>query len=726
MMRGMGIEFRGGSEADEGESWLERRPERRSAYDDLADFYRRAALDYDDFTGKHAAFPDDSSEAAIPGDETPWGIGGTGPDQPVELDPDPDEMYPPVRVTLSPSAPPPWPAADLGVEGRGLGGRRIDIDAGRDVYEARENMYIFAGAPAPPSPKEPGKPVRLPMRPSPLVGRDRLLDGMLTSLASRPGSTGPRITVLCGKGGIGKTSVAVEYAYRRLPDVGAAWYLSVDNPDALSAGFGDLAAELQDGRRDRGRDPVAAVHAALATREGGWLLIFDNAFSPRDLGSLLPPAGDGEVIITSQHPFWPGRFAIELPPLEPGEAAQFLISATGHGELDAAGELAEELGCLPLALAQAVGYMRAAGRSIGDYLALYRARGAEMRGRGEAAGSDKVIATTWSLAFDEIARTTPCATGLLRLLACFAPDDIPVRLLLGPERESPEIPSPQVAPAVAALLDEVTLDDAISALRGFCLIAAPSPEGSLSVHRLVQQVTLDRLELGLADAWRAAAQALVEATLPDDPRDPRSWPACAALLPHARATVPPARPAAERIARYVGHSGRPAAARDLLREVAAAREQEHGADHPSTLTACGHLAYWTGRAGDPGAAQEQFAYLVPRLSRTLGPEHEHTLTARCNLARWTQRAGDAASARDLFAGLAADLSVIRGPHHPETLAARDCLAVTTGLAGNPAGACALYAALLEDLDQVNATGDHFLAPAARRKLARWVKTAAQD
>ena len=57
------------------------------------------------------------------------------------------------------------------------------------------------------------------------------------------------------------------------------------------AGFGDLAAQL--GARDLldAGDPVAQVHAVLAARRGGWLLIFDNAPGPAALSRLCcrPP-----------------------------------------------------------------------------------------------------------------------------------------------------------------------------------------------------------------------------------------------------------------------------------------------------------------------------------------------------------------------------------------------------------------------------------------------------
>ena len=156
----------------------------------------------------------------------------------------------------------------------------------------------------------------------------------------------------------------------------------------------------------------------------------------------------------------------------------------------AAVELAVELGGLPLALEQAAAYMRAAGRGIGEYLGLFRARRAELLDRGEAAGYDKRVTTTWALAFAELGQAGPAA-GLLRLAACCAAEDIPLPLLLRP-RPGLELGA-QVAPLLGPLLDdELARDDAVAALRRYSLISAPH-DGRVSVHRLVQAITLAQL-----------------------------------------------------------------------------------------------------------------------------------------------------------------------------------------------------------------------------------------
>jgi hypothetical protein len=127
-----------------------------------------------------------------------------------------------------------------------------------------------------------------------LVGREGLLAEVGTRLTARD-DPGPRLVALCGLGGVGKTSVAVNYAYKNLAEVGMAWQFQVEDGTVLAAEFGELAAQL--GVRDGAdvRDPVLAVHAVLATSRKPWLLIFDNVTDMDSVSAFLPPAGPGRV-----------------------------------------------------------------------------------------------------------------------------------------------------------------------------------------------------------------------------------------------------------------------------------------------------------------------------------------------------------------------------------------------------------------------------------------------
>jgi hypothetical protein len=542
----------------------------------------------------------------------------------------------------------------------------------------------IGGVVLPPRPRVPGLPVRLPPRPAVLAGRAGLLAELDVRLAEdaarRPG---PRLVALCGLGGAGKTSVAVEYAHRHLAETGVCWLFHAEDPAVLAAEFAVLAAQL--GAREIAdlRDPVASVHEVLARVGAGWLLVFDNAPDWLSVERFLPPAGDGQVLITTQCQHWPPGQACQVPVLSPGVAAGFLESRTGDTDRAAARELAAELGGLPLALEQAAAYIRATGTSLGRYLPLFRARQADLLARGEAAGHREHTAATLGLALSQLERDAPAAAGLLRLLAFLAPEPVPLALLLA-GGQAMVVPGPQVASAVGLLLgDPVATGDAVSSLRRYSLFS-PAGDGLVLVHRLVQAVTRCQLPAEAAAQWEQAAAALVGQAVPANAELPAAWPACAVLLPHARAVLDLASDGMWQAAQYLGNSGSYLPARDLFQLITDAHQQRDasGLGHLGILKARHELARWTGRAGDAAGARDQLASLLPLREQVLGAEHPDTLATRHYFARWTGQAGDAAGARDQLAALLPLREQVLGAEHPDTLATHHEFAFWTRHANN--------------------------------------------
>ena len=469
---------------------------------------------------------------------------------------------------------------------------------------------------------------------------------------------------------------------------------------------------------------MASVHGVLAAFQTGWLLVFDNAADRGSVAAFIPPAGPGRVLITSRNQIWPPGQALEVPVLDPQVAAGFLANRTGDADRRAALDLAGDLGGLPLALEQAAAYVQASGDSLAGYLASFRHRRPEMLGRGEPTGYPDTVATTWKLAFEELAQAAPGAAGLLRLLAFCAPEAIPLRLLLQLRPGLDGRLGEQVAQVLEPLLeDELAAGDAIAALRRYSLISPPA-DGSVSVHRLVQAVTADQMPAELASQWRQAAAALIEAAIPAGTELPEAWQVCAALLPHAQAALDLTSDGMGRIAHYLGWSGSYPAARDLYQLIAdASREDDaYGAEHLATLSARAGLALWTGVAGDAAAARDQFAALLPVRERVLGPEHPNTLTTRAQPRPLDRGAGDAAAARDQFAALLPVRERVFGPEHLNTLTTRASLAHWTGVAGDAAAARDQFAALLPVRERVFGP-EHPNTLTTRNNLAHWTDRA---
>jgi Domain of unknown function (DUF4062)/Tetratricopeptide repeat len=565
-----------------------------------------------------------------------------------------------------------------------------------------------------------GLVLRVAPRPVFLAGREALLAELDARLA---GDGGPRLAVLYGLGGAGKTSVAIEYAHRHLAEVDVCWQFAAQDPELLAAEFGVLAAQLGTWQAADARDPVASVHGALARARGGWLVVFDNAPDRASVAPFVPPAGPGRVLITTQNQIWPAGQAVDVPVLDPVVAADFLVSRTGDADRVAAEELAGLLGGLPLALEQAAAYMQATGTTLARYLGLFRDRQADLLARGEVAGHPDVAATL-GLALSRLAGEAPAAAGLVRLLAFLAPEPVPLTVLLAGDAAAGRL-SPEVAAAVGGLLgDAVAAGDAIAALRRYSLVT-PAGDGLVLVHRLVQAIIRAQLSADEAAQWAQAAAALVEAAIPADAWLPAGWPVCAVLLPHARAVLDLTSSGIGRIAQYLGWIGSYPAARDLFQLIADARTDSDalGPEHRDTLAARGQLATWIGMAGDAAGARDQYAALLPVRERVLGAEHPHTLAARHNLTRWIGEAGDAAGARDQLAALLPVRERVLGAEHRDTLTTRHELAYWTGQTGDAAGARDQYAALLPVRERALGA-EHPDTLTTRHELAYWARQAA--
>jgi hypothetical protein len=560
-------------------------------------------------------------------------------------------------------------------------------------------------------------PVRLATRPMFLAGREGLFAELDARLEARPGQMGPRLVALCGLGGAGKTSVAVEYAHRHLAEAMVCWQFPAEDPAVLAAEFAVLAAQL--GARDvvDARDPVASVHAVLARAQARWLLIFDNATDLAAVERFLPPTGNGRVLVTTQSQHWPPGRALDVPVLDTDVAAGFLTVRTGNTDWVAARELAVRLDGLPLALEQAAAYMQASGTTLARYLELFRDRRADLLARGQAAGHPADVTATLGLALSRLADQAPAAVGLLQLLAFLAPEPIPLTLLLSIGRPSG---LPEVTVRGGSLLsDPVAAGDAIAALRRYSLVS-PAGDDLVVVHRLVQAITRSRLPAEDVAQWEQAAVALIEAAIPADSGLPATWPTCAVLLPHVRTALDLASGGMWQIAHYLGYRGSYSAARDFFQLITDARTEHaaYGPENPETLSARHGLAYWTGEAGDAAGARDQFAALLPVREQILGAEHPDTLITRSNLARWTGEAGDAAEARDQFAALLPVREQILGAEHPDTLTTRSHLAQWTGKAGDATGARDQYAALLPVRERISGP-EHPETLTARHNLASW-------
>ncbi|WP_194924122.1 FxSxx-COOH system tetratricopeptide repeat protein [Catenulispora pinisilvae] len=601
-----------------------------------------------------------------------------------------------------------------------------------------------------------GQAVRLDPRPGRVAGREQLISQIHAHLgaAQEVGTV-----ALCGLGGVGKTTAALEYAYRQLQHYQVVWFFHAEQATGLLAQFHELAQVLDAGEGD----PVAAVHAALAAHPGRWLLVLDNVKDHAAARRWLPAKGAGHVLVTTQDGHWPSEQAVEVTALDAEDAAGLLLDRTMSTDRESARAIADELGLLPLALEQAAAFIETTGRSLDEYLGLLSANRAAVLARSAPASHAAPVVATWSLALTELEATSSESLTLLRIIAFLAPEDIPFRLLLPEGLElrlgGPDGDLDEILTQVRALCSgPLTLDDAVAGLRRYSLIGPPG--ATFSVHRLVQAVTRDQLRPQDLRAWRAVATALVESAVPQDIATPMMWRVCRLLFTHAQLVGDPFGAPVWRLASALGESGDYTTARTWWQSLAKAHESQRGIEHPDTLTARSNFAHWTGEAGGVLDARDLLRELVPLFGRVLGPEHPDTLTAQARLAAYTGKAGDAVAARDLFRqvlpvrervlgaehpktlhmrsnfalwtgevggvveardqlrDLLPVLERVSGPEHPDTLTAMGRLAFYTGLAGDAVAARDLYSKLAPMLERVLGV-EHPRTLHIRSSLARW-------
>jgi tetratricopeptide (TPR) repeat protein/transcriptional regulator with XRE-family HTH domain len=469
-----------------------------------------------------------------------------------------------------------------------------------------------------------------------------------------------------GLGGIGKTQVAVEYAYRAREQARYAHtlWITAASEEAIQSSFLELAALLPaistKGETDQHR-LVAAIIAWLEQCEQPWLMIFDNADEPSLVLPYLPRRGKGSILLTTRASAV-GSLApsIEVETMGLLEGTHLLLRrahrfthATDE-EINEAGNIVVELGQFPLALDQAGAYIEETGCSLHDYLQIYQQHRHVLlarRGR-QATGYPEPVATTWSLSFEQVEQVNPAATELLRLCAFLAPDHIPEELLI---KGAPHWP-PLLRQAV---MDSFTFNQLLEPLLAFSLVKRLSEDHLLSIHRLVQAVQMERLSPEEQQQWAERLVRAVNVIFPRDPQDPvAAWPrcqryleqgqACDTLIQQHQLLLPEAAEVLERAATYLRERAMYARAEPLYQRALHIQEHLLEAEHPliaSLLNDLAVLYYQQGRYAEAEPLYEQALHIR---EQRLEPEHPDTAQSLNDLGLLYYNQGKYAEAEQLY------------------------------------------------------------------------------
>jgi len=539
------------------------------------------------------------------------------------------------------------------------------------------------------------------------TGRGQLLERLHAQLFHDQRAALTQAAALSGLGGIGKTQVAIEYAYRYRDEYTAVFWARANSRETLMADYVAIARLLLlPGSDTEDQMQVVTTVKRWLREHEGWLLMLDNADGLSLVPDFLPREGKGHLVLTTRAQAT-GKLASSMPvaKMELSESMQLLLhrakllerdeplDTVSAAERRAAQQLVEELDGLPLAIDQAGAYIEETECSLGDYLALYSQRRLALLKRESSLESDysHSVASTWELSFSQVEQADTAAADLLRLCAFLHPDAIPEAILTeGADQLGPRLR------AVAA--DPLRLNDAIQLLRRYSLVKRDPQARLFTVHRLVQVVLKESLDTTIQQLWAERAVRAVNAAFPHE--EYASWERselclshallCAELIEQNGFSFPEATSLLHATGLYLGRRRRYAQAELLLERALALRQYTLGAEHPDTASTLNRLADLYMISGNHQQAELLVQPVLATYERVLGPAHPEVAYALNTLASVYMFTVRYVQAEPLYLRALALREQALGPTHPLVAETLNGLAVLYVYQGKYAQAEPLY------------------------------------
>ncbi|KAL8690231.1 MAG: hypothetical protein Q9224_004454, partial [Gallowayella concinna] len=338
------------------------------------------------------------------------------------------------------------------------------------------------------------------------VARNRRFFGRENTLAEidrhlKPGNqSGGSLGSLAihGLGGVGKTQIALEYAYSKQAELDAVLWVPAENTLALQQGFTKIAVDglkLPNANPQSHQENMLLVLAWLQRTPAKWLLVFDNVETHQIFENCWPAADHGAILVTTRRHVvasQPIDQGLEITDFEIDDGARFVLHLLQKRqgtpeEKTAATELSKLLHGYALAISQMTAYMNARTMPIKDFLSVYKKYPKKLhRERKEGwkyIGYNYALDTVWDISFSALDQS---AHACLAVLSFYAPDSIPTALLEPSETLT-------LGPRLEFCKDELSRWDTIEQLTDHALVRHDTISQCFSLHRLVQAECLFRV-----------------------------------------------------------------------------------------------------------------------------------------------------------------------------------------------------------------------------------------
>ena len=534
-------------------------------------------------------------------------------------------------------------------------------------------------------------------------GQDDFFDAIFTHAEPK--------TVLTGMRGSGKTQLAAAVAARcENEDWSIVAWINAASRKELVADLYELAIRIGiDSPKDESPEIIVRrfldlLHSADAADR---LFVFDNVENLDDLRDIIPKGSGVRVIITTtRHLDWGslGWLPLKVDVFEREQSITLLCQRTGDTHRDAADQIADSLGDLPVAVAQVAATAKWGGYTLSGYLDRLSNHPLEssisrLEGDDYPDAVGVALFMTYEQVLEQLRTKHPqqesIATSLLGILSLLAASGVPTHWLLELDDDFDAVRDTLSFLKKSSILQESINGDKtiIHRLQGqvyretYLSNQEKFNEARTNTKTLLNEIDVDQLES--FEQQRQETRNLVEQigtiTSQGYSRPLFSDPDFATLL----ATT----------LRNATDLGMPHLALALTDSVTRAGDTL-GTDHPSTLTARLNLAGAYREAGRLDEAIELFEQTLTDRTRILGPHHPDTLTSRNNLAGAYQATGRLQDAITLHKQNLEDRIRILGPHHPSTLTSRNNLAGAYRAAGRLDEAITLYERTLTDRTRI--------------------------